>query len=220
MVAHIDFTLKRRGRIVDPEHILPNMGKSFDRHLFRHMKESFIRDGNEFTGEMLTRAPIRTGQLRRSVRQKIAGGKLDTLILTVASRGHPGALVQEHGARITPKNSKWLTIPGPDVKTSAGVARTSFKSWASQHKGRMVFLSSTRGTGNLVVIGLTPQKRQMRKKIAWILSKGVTIPGPDTDGSRSNFGFMETWEKFEDARVQRGGRAVVKAIHDSIQEKS
>ena len=218
MVANLEFTLKRRGRVVRPEDLFRGLDRSFGKHLFKNLRQSFIRDGNEFTGELVSTAPVRTGQLRRSVKSKVTGTRMDGLALRVASDGHPGALVQEHGARITPKRSKFLTIPGPDVMTAAGVARTNFRSWMDQNRGRVAVVNSKRTPGNKVVFGLTPKSRKFRRKIAWVLSKGVTIPGPDTTGTKSNFGFMDTWDRFEDARLQRGVRAIVQSIHDTMIE--
>jgi len=220
MVAHLEFTLKRGGKAVRPDDLFQGLDQTFGRFLFKNMRQAFIKDGNEFTGEMVATVPVRTGQLRRSVTSKVTGGGIDELKLSAASRGHPGALVQEHGARITPKRSKFLTIPGPDVMTAAGVARTSFRSWMDQNRGNIAFVKSKRTPGNLVVIGLTPRSRKFRKKIAWVLSKGVTIPGPDTTGTPSNFGFMDTWDRFENARLRRGLKAIVQSVHDTMIEDS
>jgi len=217
VVARLDFTLKRRGRVVRPEDLFKGLDQSFGKFLFRNMRESFIRDGDEFVGEMVATVPVRTGQLRRSVTRKVSGSRIDDLKLSAASRGHPGALVQEHGAVIRARRAKYLTIPGPAVKTSAGVARTSFKSWISQQRRGGYVMLPTKKPGGWVVIGKTPTGK-LKKLHAWVLKKEVTIPGPDTTGTKSNFGFMDTWDRYEDARLQRGLKAIVKSIRDTMVE--
>ena len=223
MVANLTLRFKEKGRLILGDRLMKRYGKGLDKHLFKTMKVALDRSGDEFVNEMVSTAPVRTGQLRRSVRHKVKGGKMDTLALTVSSRGHPGALVQEHGAVIRARNSKYLTIPGPAVKTAAGVARTSFKSWMSQNQGAIgpsqqgkkrrggfVMLPTKKGKG-WVVVGKTPTGK-LKKLHAWVLKEQVTIPGPETTGTKSNFGFMDSWDKFGEARSKRQLRAVVEAI--------
>ena len=104
----------------------------------------------------------RTGSLfnRTSARAKFGLSTLESEIeLTVDV---PYARVHEYGATITPKRSRYLTIPLDAAKTGAGVMRAPARAWPNTHVRRS-------RSGKLIIFGAQGQP-------LFLLVNRVTIP--------------------------------------------
>lgn len=221
--------------------------KRFERALQRNFKKAFADHGREFVGAMVLTPGLRkrTSQLARSFGHKVSGSNIDELRLSAFSAGAIHARAQEHGAVITPKRSKWLTIPGPDNKTGAGVARMDARAWFAKHAGSVIPQAQTRTASSRstarsrgpkrrrnyvmfrrrkgpgwVVWRLTPKTRKpVSKGPAWILVDRVVLPGPKTTGSKSRLGFFDTWNSQRRDRLKRNKKAVRASIKEGMAKK-
>jgi len=190
--------------------------------------ETFLRRaGAQWQGAMTRRfgrdrdMTSRSGKLVGSLNYAFSGFTLGDMQLKCYSAGVPYALSHEFGARIRPVKAKWLTIPGPDNLTAAGVPREpSMRAFMERIKpfGRLRIFPSHRKQGTLLAvfypnavqraIATGADRRRLRKaeksnvrgQLMWILKKQVTIPGPKTTGASSSLRFFETWQDIAPAR--------------------
>lgn len=138
---------------------------------------------NRFRGGVKSRSNIRgsdtgiarrSGALIRSINRftKVIKERLIGIVGTNAVQMR----ALENGAVITPKRSKFLTIPLPESLTSAGVARwTAAELRASPERGGFsgTWISKS-DAGNLVILGAEAGSGKVRA--LFILKKKVVIP--------------------------------------------
>lgn len=120
------------------------------------------------------RPRVRTGNLRRSIAGTVEGNPTDAEMSAVLSAGGrtegggevPYAASQEYGATIRPRRAKWLTIPTDAVKTAAGVARGSARSF----NARFVPVRSD------LALLVDRDGKAGRGRVLFVLKRQVTIP--------------------------------------------
>lgn len=178
------------------------------------MRRALVQSGSEFvrsvqlerfTGYTPGRSQLlkrRTGNLRRSVGQQVTGAALNDLRLRVFSAGTSYAALQEAGGTVTPKRSRYLTIPTDANLTAGGDTRfPSAREFIATHKGETFFLR--RGTSLLLMWNKPTaaarrggRVRGREKPVAMFrLVRRVTVP--------PRFGFAKTWDGLESARSER-----------------
>ena len=133
----------------------------------------------------------------------------------------PYANLQEFGGTITPKNSKFLSIPSddPEVRTPAGVTDKykGARDFINLHPGQTFFAKGKKPDTWLLF--WRPTKRGVRERIGpvgrrdfvrtearlvFILKKSVTIP--------ARFGFRKTWDSLQTKRQDNFKRATDRAV--------
>lgn len=201
--------------------------KKYPGVLAREMHTVLDRSGNDWLATMTKRVSgkvalgrrsssrklgVRSGKLRNSLKQKMSPKGSLKVSMELASRGTSYAAAQEFGAVITPKNAKWLWIPLKDNLTPTGRTRKTPRMLMSQPKHTLRFVPNKRGT--LTVLyeprssqsGFnTPRKSRNfdKAKAMFFLTKKSVIPGPKTTGTKSRFGFFDTWNNKGAARKRR-----------------
>lgn len=207
--------------------------------LFTQLKSAFRKAGAEHDRAMQARLrgggtlKRRTGGLARAVGWRVDGDQVDNLTLTVYVAGRKDAKAHEYGARIRPVRSKYLTIPGPDNLTAAGVAREpSMRAFIERTKGfgTLRIFPSLRKQGTLLAVFFPNalqrklatgadlkrvnrgRKSNVGGQLMWILKKQVTLPGPSTTGAASRLGFHDTWKGNVEQRMARHREAVAVAL--------
>ena len=106
---------------------IPGAAKYARREICDQLGKRFIADfiRKAFAGR--PRLKNRTGNLRRSFGHQIVERQDGTQVLVRSNSQY--AALQEHGGTVTPKRSKWLTIPVGPALTAAGVARGPARSF-------------------------------------------------------------------------------------------
>lgn len=219
--------------------------RKFPRVLAREMRSALERSGQRWHRDMLKRfggkaaifprrkllnkLSTRTGKLRRSLRVEMGPKKGTEVSMTLASRGTPYGAAQELGAVIKPVNAKWLWIPLKGNVTPTGRTRKTPRLLMNQKEN--LYFHKVKGKQAMVVYQThkwyngnrrsgSQERRGLRQMTAmFYLKKKVTIPGPETTGGKSRFGFFDTWNRPATARKRRqefaqavwvAGRTVVK----------
>lgn len=153
----------------------------------------------------------RTGTLVGTIGHKVHGSTLKDLSLAFRAGGSraPYARAQEHGAKIRPRKSNgFLTVPMPDALTAGGdlsgkaMIRRVGGDFVTDYGPTFIFTSDD-GRKYIVV------QDGDELRFLYSLRKSVTIPGPESDGTRSRLGATDT--------MKRGG-AMTKFVHKQMQE--
>jgi len=164
----------------------------------------------------------RSGMLRRSLHVEMGPKKGTEVSMALTSRGTRYAAAQEFGAHITPKSAKWLWIPMEGNVTPTGRTRKPPRLLMNQKEN--LYFHKVKGKDAMVVYlthkwmggkgrsGGTGDRRKQKKMVAmFYLKKRVTIPGPQSTGATSRFGFFDTWKKDARRRREEFAEAVYRA---------
>lgn len=188
------------------------------RELALRMKDALDTSGDEWFGKMQNRLrgdPLntRSGQLRRSLRNRVTGSSLSGMTLRLTSSGARHARIQERGGTITPSKARNLAIPLKAAKTPAGVARYTARRAFEKFRGKIWVGKSKRG--NLLIFRKRGKTARSIRPL-FVLKKRVKLPGPDSDGSRSRLGFVDTWNKLEPKRNARFRKALEASLRSAV----
>jgi len=158
--------------------------------------------------KLLNRLSVRTGMLRRSLKVEMGPVHGTKVSMSLSSRGTSYAAAQEFGARIKPKTAKWLWIPLAANMTPTGRMRISPRSLMSRPKHELRFVVNSNGSTKTVLWNKgqgfnVPGSMRKPGKAMFFLTKNVTIPGPKSTGSKSRFGFFDTWTDKRAAKKRR-----------------
>jgi len=140
------------------------------------MKQKHLRGGTTDTA-----LRVRTGALRRAYHREVKKGALPIdleMKIGFQEQVRPYASIHEYGGTITPKNSKFLAIPGPAVSNPSGVA--VIKSPRAFGQGMLAWIPRTKGPGYVLIDKLSG-------KIAFTLVPSVRIP--------ARMHLRDEWEK-------------------------
>lgn len=159
----------------------------------------------------------RSGDLQRSIKNRVTGSSLDDLKLALRSDGFAYARVQEFGGTITPKSSKYLMFPaepGPAIYPTGKAKFPNARSFIERNPGQTFFRQGK--TAETLLLFLTKAKPGARQRIgpvsrkdtanapaelAYIGKKSVTLPGPKSSkGGPSRLGFFDTWRELQGTR--------------------
>jgi|GEM_PF-5941692 len=153
----------------------------------RNVKSNFGPGGRNAQGGPRVRA--RTGALRRSVGFRLLASQ-NAVMLTVGDRATPYAGLQEYGGTVRPTRGKYLTIPLPTAKTSAGALSGSYRlrpgglRRGRNGRVRRVFKTDKGETfifrskqGNLIIgVKREGTKFDPKRDSIYILKKEVKVP--------------------------------------------
>ena len=143
----------------------------------------------------------RSGTLRRSIFGRVSGRRLNDLKATLFGGGRGAsplyALAQEKGAVIRPVRASRLAIPIGENLTRAGNPRFPsaadfFRQFGSEGSKQVFLVPSKRTPGNTVVMLRTGKDSAAP---FFVLTDQVTIPGPESDGSKGRLQFVLTASK-------------------------
>jgi len=153
----------------------------------------------------------RSGTLARSLSVKLGpSGKRNGVAMTLSSKGTSYAATQEFGGIIRPVSAKRLWIPMPPNLTPAGVPRKTPRALMRNRK-RIWF-------GEKMVYSIKGRRRKDGSGEEFVpmfaLLKSVKIPGPRV-GTKSRFGFFDTWEKQKDERTRRFQEALAYTLREA-----
>jgi len=214
--------LKRYPRLLAAEmrRALEISGQSWHRSMVKRTGQRAVAFPRK---KLVNRLSRRSGMLTRSLRVEMGPNQGTQVSMALTSRGTAYAATQEFGATITPKKAKRLWIPLEANMTPTGRTRKSPRA-LMQKKHELAFIGNSKG--GITVFWNKGQHwnlpASMRKLGVpmYYLAKKVTIPGPKSTGSRSRFGFFDTWNNrlAADKRRREFERAIYKSAMTAIKQ--
>lgn len=137
---------------------------------------------------------VRSGALRSSINYRVSSDGESVAFLAGGARA-PYARSQEFGAKIRPRKANgFLAVPMPDARTAGGdiSGRAMIRKRGADFVtdfGPTFIITAKNGRRYIAV------KDGSDVKFLYSLKKSVTIPGPDSDGTHSRLGAVETMER-------------------------
>ena len=195
---------------------------SIPKTTMQELRTAFKKDALEWDGAMQERfrtgiIKTNSGRLQGSFGHAVPGRTLADLKLRVFSRGLPYARVQEYGYIFRPVRAKYLTVPGPDNLTPAGVKRyPSAREFIDKHKDSTAFIKDKSGKVWIVWYPRGRKRQKMeRGRLMWLLRKQVVVPGPNSTQTPSRLGFFSTWDKLAPERRVRHEEALARVVKEA-----
>lgn len=195
------------------------------REVTESVAAAFERSGLEFVGEMKKRfgarkdrLRVRSGKLREGIGYRVTGrGRLDDLKLTVFVSGVVYARIQELGGEIKPKKGKYLTVPSDSNSRNDGSLRYATSRQAQQAGAKFIVIKKTGKTVRLVAF---TEKGKIKEVLFWLVEK-VELPGPNapTKKEKSRLGFVDTWDRLNEKRIERIQKAFAEGVRRSFRRR-
>lgn len=213
---------------------LRNTFKTIPRHVHNALKRSFDRDGADWDSAMQWRTSSgsvrrRTGSLARSLGYAVTGSYLDELELSAFASGDNPAKIRalEFGAVVTPKRSRYLTIPiGANLRAGSGTVRHKSARRLFAQFPKEVFVLRAK-SGKKFIVRRKGKGKNARLDFLFKLQLQSIVPGPRAPHPAprpggSYLGFFHEWKIRQKSRESRHigaiGDALTAAVSDAVGE--